>query len=109
VLLIINFYKIMIVFVDYSCLHHYKNTKEMLLKTNATICFDKMWRFQHLHVNTSKSKSVVIIHKAHKECRETIVIKENYYYCITVYNQHHIILSFYNFLNIENINYNLYI
>ena len=46
----------MVVFVDYCCLHHYKNTKEKLLKTNGAIGFDKMWKFQLLHVNTSKSK-----------------------------------------------------
>ena len=40
----------MVVLVDYSCLHHYKNIKEKLLKSNAAICFDEMWRFQHLHI-----------------------------------------------------------
>ena len=57
----------MVVFVDYSCLHHYKNTKEKLLKINAAVCFDKMWRFQHLHVNTSISKSVDILHEAYTQ------------------------------------------
>jgi hypothetical protein len=67
VLLIINCYKIMVVFVDYSCLHHYKNTKEKLLKTNPAICFDKVWRFQLLHINTSKPKSVDILHETYTQ------------------------------------------
>jgi hypothetical protein len=29
-------------------IHHYKNTKEELLKANAAVCFNKMWRLQHL-------------------------------------------------------------
>jgi len=45
----------------------------------------------------------------HTECRETIVINENYYKCITIHNQQHIVLSFYNFFNIADFNYNLYI
>jgi len=40
---------------------------------------------------------------------ETTVINQNYHYFITIYNQQHIILSFYNILNIVNFNYNLYI
>ena len=52
----------MVIFVNYSCLHHYKKSKEKFLKTNAAICFDKIWRLQHLHVNPYKSKSVDIIH-----------------------------------------------
>jgi len=59
----------MVVFVDFSCLHHYKNTKEKLLESNAAICFNKMWRFQNLHLNTrtSKSKSVDIMHEAYTQ------------------------------------------
>jgi hypothetical protein len=57
----------MVVFVDYSCLHHYKNTEEKLLKINPAICFDKVSRFQHLHVNTSKPKSVDILHEAYTQ------------------------------------------
>ena len=41
--------------------------------------------------------------------KETNVISDHYYYFITIYNQQHIILSFYNILNIVNFKVNLYI
>jgi hypothetical protein len=41
--------------------------------------------------------------------KETIVIDENYYYFITIYNAIHTVLSFYNVLNSVHFNYNLYI
>jgi len=37
------------------------------------------------------------------------VINDNYYNFITVYNQQHCIVSFYNILNSTGFNYNLYI
>jgi hypothetical protein len=39
-----------------------------------------------------------------KQTHETVVINENYYYFIAVYNQQHILLTFYNILNIANYN-----
>jgi len=40
---------------------------------------------------------------------ETTVINKNYHYFIKIYNEQHIILSFYSILNTVNFNYNLYI
>jgi hypothetical protein len=45
-------------------IHHYKNTKEKLLKTNAAIWCNKMCKFKHLTFKYIKFKS---IHNAQTE------------------------------------------
>jgi hypothetical protein len=48
-------------------IHHYKNSKEKLLKTNAEIWFNKMCRFIYI---TSKYIQLQAIHNAHNEQHE---------------------------------------
>jgi hypothetical protein len=67
-------------------IHHYKNTREKLLQTNAAIWFNKMCRFKQLTPKHNQIKEEIDV--CRKLTRETTC------------NQQPVILSFYN--NISN-------
>ena len=53
-------------------IHHYKNTKEKLLKANAAVCLNKVCRLQHLipkyiqtEVNGNNTRINALHHKGH--------------------------------------------